>query len=228
MSDLNKHMRTVHGTYRRRAKIPKETIGEIDDPMVELQPKIYGANPAVLSKNLEALQPAEGREAAKAKRPSKKAAATTDPAAKAGRQVAGGPGAGQRPAGRRSPSEAAAAGDRGSFKVEELDEKAVVSLKEELGLSSGITLQKIVRPRGGAKQPPPRLTYHGPAGGGGRAGPAGGGQQLLVEGLPRLVKMKEAAGPAEPPKMIRITGKFAKKMPDLVPLKKLHGQPKGS
>merc|ERR1719322_1572270 len=43
LSDLNKHMRTVHGTYRRRAKIPKDLIGELDNPETEISPQIYGA-----------------------------------------------------------------------------------------------------------------------------------------------------------------------------------------
>ena len=38
-------MRTVHGTYRRKAKIPKELIGEMDNPDANITPQIYGANP---------------------------------------------------------------------------------------------------------------------------------------------------------------------------------------
>ena len=47
LSDLNKHMRTVHHTYRRKAKIPKDMISELaDNPDLGLQPQIYGAKPA--------------------------------------------------------------------------------------------------------------------------------------------------------------------------------------
>jgi hypothetical protein len=45
LSDLNKHMRTVHHTYRRKAKIPKEVISELDSTteLDDLEPQIYGA-----------------------------------------------------------------------------------------------------------------------------------------------------------------------------------------
>ena len=44
LSDLNKHMRTVHGTYRRKAKIPKDLISEMDNPDADLLPQIYGTS----------------------------------------------------------------------------------------------------------------------------------------------------------------------------------------
>ena len=37
-------MRTVHGTYRRKAKIPKELISEIDNPDSSILPQIYGTS----------------------------------------------------------------------------------------------------------------------------------------------------------------------------------------
>jgi hypothetical protein len=43
LSDLNKHMRTVHHTYRRKAKIPKDMISEMDNPDLGMAPQIYGA-----------------------------------------------------------------------------------------------------------------------------------------------------------------------------------------
>lgn len=43
LSDLNKHMRTVHHTYRRKAKIPKDMISELDNPALDIEPQIYGA-----------------------------------------------------------------------------------------------------------------------------------------------------------------------------------------
>jgi hypothetical protein len=43
LSDLNKHMRTVHHTYRRKAKIPKDIISEMDNPDLGMAPQIYGA-----------------------------------------------------------------------------------------------------------------------------------------------------------------------------------------
>ena len=47
LSDLNKHMRTVHHTYRRRAKIPKDMLTELDSPadLGGIEPQIYGAKP---------------------------------------------------------------------------------------------------------------------------------------------------------------------------------------
>ena len=46
LSDLNKHMRTVHGTYRRKAKIPKDMISEItENPDSEIVPQIFGSSP---------------------------------------------------------------------------------------------------------------------------------------------------------------------------------------
>lgn len=39
-------MRTVHGTYRRKAKIPKDMISEItENPDSEIVPQIFGSSP---------------------------------------------------------------------------------------------------------------------------------------------------------------------------------------
>ena len=41
LSDLNRHMRNVHGIYRRKAKIPKDMISEItENPDSEIVPQI--------------------------------------------------------------------------------------------------------------------------------------------------------------------------------------------
>ena len=42
-------MRTVHHTYRRKAKFPKELLSESSDPTSSIEPLIYGAKPKLSS-----------------------------------------------------------------------------------------------------------------------------------------------------------------------------------
>lgn len=215
LSDLNKHMRTVHGTYRRKAKIPKELIGEMDNPDANITPQIYGANPGgknqiaevKLSNNVEKTSILETT--LKSEIIPKVNSNIPNPALKIENIVSVTP------------------------KVELKNDVVTESIKEELGLSSGITLQKIVRPVKG----PPKLTYHGPKNGlapkqnqfgsititpksnflmqNDYSEPISDANNCL---LPRLVKMPDET---ESSKMVKITGKFSRKLPDLVPLKKI-------
>ena len=190
LSDLNKHMRTVHGTYRRKAKIPKELISEIDNPDSSILPQIYGTS----SKSS----------------PSKTEHIPTSPnTSKSIPQ--------QQP---KIPKRKATPQKIKKFELQ--DDLVTESIKEELGLSSGITLQKIVRPS--AVKAPPKLTYHGPV-----TGPKlnqFGSIEITpiipmgnFEGesnncnIPSLVSMEDID--ASPSKMIKISGKFSRQMPGL-------------
>lgn len=203
LSDLNKHMRTVHGTYRRKAKIPKESIAEIDNPDARVIPKIYGANPAVLSKNIET--PTRTIKLKnKIKKPPNETKTNKTPTKKELsiellRSL--------------SPEEFSE-----DTKIEDSSPARSTDLiKEELGLSSGITLQKIVKSPPTTK-PLPKLTYHGPP----PSIPSSSPSIQLSEIIP--VKQEIVF-----PKMVKITGKFAKKrMPDLLPIRKVHGLMKPS
>ena len=42
-------MRTVHHTYRRKAKFPKELLSDVSDPTSSIEPLIYGAKPKLSS-----------------------------------------------------------------------------------------------------------------------------------------------------------------------------------
>ena len=192
LSDLNKHMRAVHGTYKRKAKIPKELIGEMDNPDANITPQIYGANPGGkngtqlaevnLSSNVEKISILETT--LKSDIIPKQNSSIPITPLKIESVVAVAP------------------------KIELKND--IESIKEELGLSSGITLQKIVRPL----KAPPKLTYHGPEGGLTQKHVSDANNCLL----PRLVKMPDET---ESSKMVKITGKFSRKLPNLVPLHKI-------
>merc|ERR550534_866489 len=138
LSDLNKHMRTVHGTYRRRAKIPKDLIGELDNPETEISPQIYGATSG--SKNNPEPEPdidldhEEGFMELNEEEQEQYASISITPIKK--ENVSFLP---------------------PSSKFELHNDQSTESIKEELGLSAGITLQKIVRPNKSL----PKLLYCG-------------------------------------------------------------------
>ena len=46
LADLHGHMRSVHGIFRRKAKIPKDLIGESDNPESDILPLISGTKPS--------------------------------------------------------------------------------------------------------------------------------------------------------------------------------------
>jgi len=217
LSDLNKHMRTVHGTYRRKAKIPKELIGEMDNPDANITPQIYGANPG--GKN--GTQIAEVNLSPTVEKTS--ILETTLKSEIIPKQNSSIP---ITPLKIESVVSVAP-------KIELKNDIVTESIKEELGLSSGITLQKIVRPL----KAPPKLTYHGPKNGLTPKQNQFGSITITPKSsflsqnnfsehvsdannclLPRLVKMPDET---ESSKMVKITGKFSRKLPDLVPLKKI-------
>ena len=163
-------MRTVHGTYRRKAKIPKDLISEIDNPESDILPQIYGAQsktspgpspdktksannipetqqqqqqniptPAVLPIPVTTAAPKPVSATPKTASPKRK----TAPSSNSQVQLKN----------NNSYTAAAAAAER---------DTTAASIKQELGLSSGITLQKIVRPGPAPTKGPPKLTYHGP------------------------------------------------------------------
>ena len=183
LSDLNKHMRTVHGTYRRKAKIPKELIGEMDNPRVNLMPQIYGTNQSETEQSPASQTDKQSILETKLKANNIPKTKTHIPEVKN-------------------------------------SQDDMQSIKKELGLSSGITLQKIIRPIKG----PPKLTYHGP---GTFAKSTKFGSITITPKTPdpdtnnchmsRLVKMPEETESS----IIKISGNFSRKLPDLVPLKKI-------
>ena len=156
LSDLNKHMRTVHQTYRRKAKISKDQIMELDNPETEIQPKIYGAK---LEKPVPKHEkPVPAKNVVKSGILQKvQIGAKIETATKSGTVTL-------------SPKIAAAVTSSSFVTKPTLPTKPTVmdsnkddiaqSIKEELGLSSVITLEKIQRK---VTPPPlPKLTYHGP------------------------------------------------------------------
>ena len=58
LCDLYKHMRLVHGTYQRKAKLPRDCLDRLDDPTYNIIPKIYGAAPS--RKHLDSMKPVTG------------------------------------------------------------------------------------------------------------------------------------------------------------------------
>ena len=120
LSDLNKHMRTVHGTYRRKAKIPKELISEIDNPDSSILPQIYGTSSKsspVKTENIPSTSPVVIKNI-----PSQP---------------------------QKIPKRKPTPEKKKNFELH--NDRVTESIKEELGLSSGITLQKIVRPSSAPK-----------------------------------------------------------------------------
>ena len=200
LSDLNKHMRTVHGTYRRRAKIPKDLIGELDNPETEISPQIYGATSG--SKNspepepdidldheersMELNEEEQEQYASISITPIKKENVSFLPP---------------------------------SSKFELHNDQSTESIKEELGLSAGITLQKIVRPNKSL----PKLLYCGPKKE--SKSPIGGlslTPQKLSSSTSTLLQQQCQREVTESSKntMVKITGKFSRKVTELLPHKK--------
>ena len=192
MSDLNKHMRTVHGTYRRKAKIPKELISEIDNPDSSILPQIYGTSSKsspVKTENIPSTSPVVIKNI-----PSQ-----------------------QQKIPKRKPTPE----KKKNFELQ--NDRVTESIKEELGLSSGITLQKIVRPS--PVKGPPKLTYHGPVTGASPKLNEFGSIEITpmssLEGdsdsnnciLPSLLSVEDVDSQSS--KMIKISGKFSRQMPGL-------------
>jgi len=219
LSDLNKHMRTVHGTYRRKAKIPKELIGEMDNPDANITPQIYGANPGGKNACQTELNIATNFEKTSILETTLK----SEIIPKVNSNIPNLP--------LKIEQTVSMTPKKSEFELKH--DVVTESIKEELGLSSGITLQKIVRPLKG----PPKLTYHGPKSGFAPKPNQFGSIMITPKTnfldqddcsepisdannclLPRLVKMSDET---ESSKMVKITGKFSRKVPDLVPLKKI-------
>jgi len=219
LSDLNKHMRTVHGTYRRKAKIPKELIGEMDNPDANITPQIYGANPGGKNACQTELNIATNFEKTSILETTLK----SEIIPKVNSNIPNLP--------LKIEQTVSMTPKKSEFELKH--DVVTESIKEELGLSSGITLQKIVRPLKG----PPKLTYHGPKSGFAPKPNQFGSITITPKTnfldqddcsepisdannclLPRLVKMPDET---ESSKMVKITGKFSRKVPDLVPLKKI-------
>ena len=198
LSDLNKHMRTVHGTYRRRAKIPKDLIGELDNPETEISPQIYGATSG--SKNSPEpdidLDHEEGSMELNEEEQEQYASISITPIKK--ENVSFLP---------------------PSSKFELHNDQSTESIKEELGLSAGITLQKIVRPNKSL----PKLLYCGPKKE--SKSPTGGlslTPQKLSSSTSTLLQQQCQRDVTESSKntMVKITGKFSRKVTELLPHKK--------
>jgi len=184
LSDLNKHMRTVHGTYRRRAKIPKELIGEIGNPDSDLSPQMYGAISGHNSLDTESDN--DGDNEFEEDSEDKPDSYEED-----------------KPSIPITPLKSSPALSITSTGFKLQADRVTESIKEELGLSSGITLQKIVRP----SKPLPRL---------------------LHRGVKEVTEVTEEPGTAKTHQcqtesssnMVKITGKFSRKVTELLPLKK--------
>ena len=207
LSDLNKHMRTVHGTYRRRAKIPKELIGEMDGPDTELTPQIYGSSQTARDDQDLDSEPEEDQDCD-----------NDEPVIKL------------EPPPPLIPSAETATRNIPNFSVMKTetnlpslsettkfhlkDDRSTETIKEELGLSSGITLQKIVRPT----KSPPKLLYCGPK----EASVAPLKASTTPLSITPLVQKPPVTSRTETQSsnMVKITGKFSRKITELLPLKK--------
>ena len=168
LSDLNKHMRTVHGTYRRKAKIPKDLISEIDNPESDILPQIYGAQSAKTSpgpspdktKSANNIPETQQQQHNIPTPPSLPSPVTTAaPKAVSATPKTASP---KRKTGPSSSSSQVQLKNNNSYAAAAARDTTAASIKQELGLSSGITLQKIVRPGPAPTKGPPKLTYHGP------------------------------------------------------------------
>ena len=172
MSDLNKHMRTVHGTYRRKAKIPKDLISEIDNPESDILPQIYGAQSKTSpgpspdkTKSANNIPETQQQQQHNIPTPSVPPTPVTTAAPK---PVSATPKTAS-PKRKTAPSSSSSSSqmqlkNNNSYTAAAAAERdtTAASIKQELGLSSGITLQKIVRPGPAPTKGPPKLTYHGP------------------------------------------------------------------
>ena len=202
LSDLNKHMRTVHGTYRRRAKIPKELIGEMDDPDTDLTPQIFGSSQIARDDQDLDSEPEEDQDCDNDKPVIKVEPPALIPTAET--------------ATRNIPNFSVKTETNlpETAKFHLKDDRSTETIKEELGLSSGITLQKIVRPT----KSPPKLLYCGPK------DPAVALPQPSTTPLsitPLVQKPPVTSRPeTQSSNMVKITGKFSRKITELLPLKK--------
>ena len=165
LSDLNKHMRTVHGTYRRKAKIPKDMISEItENPDSEIVPQIFGSSPEKLSPGPSPEKQQKTDIPDIQQQPIIPKQESTPVKRKILTKILPRPPEKKKPPSKKTPSR------NNNYELSitpphsikhELD--IAQSIKQELGLSSGITLQKIVRPSPApVLKGPPKLTYHGP------------------------------------------------------------------
>ena len=201
LSDLNKHMRTVHGTYRRRAKIPKDLIGELDNPEAEISPQIYGAtcgsknSPEPESDADIELEYDDGSMDGNGEEEQHASISITPLKKENGRFLSS------------------------STKFELHNDQSTESIKEELGLSAGITLQKIVRPNKSL----PKLLYCGPKK---EAKSPTEGSPLKLPSIPlSAVQQQQQCQKRDQTEssnngMVKITGKFSRKVTELLPHKK--------
>ena len=201
LSDLNKHMRTVHGTYRRRAKIPKDLIGELDNPEAEISPQIYGAtcgsknSPETESDADIELEYDDGSMDGNGEEEHHASISITPLKKENGRFLSS------------------------STKFELHNDQSTESIKEELGLSAGITLQKIVRPNKSL----PKLLYCGPKK---EAKSPTEGSPLKLPSIPlSAVQQQQQCQKRDQTEssnngMVKITGKFSRKVTELLPHKK--------
>ena len=157
-------MRTVHGTYRRKAKIPKDMISEItENPDSEIVPQIFGdlqspgPSPEKQQKinNIPAIQ----------QQPTIPKQESTPVKRKILKKILPRPPEKRKPPSKKTPTRNNNDDELSITPPQSIRHELDIaqSIKQELGLSSGITLQKIVRPSPAPiLKGPPKLTYHGP------------------------------------------------------------------
>ena len=166
LSDLNKHMRTVHGTYRRKAKIPKDMISEItENPDSEIVPQIFGSSPEKLSPGPSPEKQQKTDIPDIQQQPIIPKQESTPVKRKILTKILPRPPEKKKPPSKKTPSR----NNNYELSITPVPPQSIKheldiaqSIKQELGLSSGITLQKIVRPSAPILKGPPKLTYHGP------------------------------------------------------------------
>ena len=190
-------MRTVHGTYRRRAKIPKDLIGELDNPEAEISPQIYGATSgSKISPEPESdadieLEYDDGSMDGNGGEEQHESISITPLKKENGRFLSS------------------------STKFELHNDQSTESIKEELGLSAGITLQKIVRPNKSL----PKLLYCGPKSPITEVSPQKLPQSSPLSGAQQQCQQRDQQTESSN-KMVKITGKFSRKVTELLPHKK--------
>ena len=161
LSDLNCHMRQKHGIYRRKAKIPKDMISEITKNS-EIVPQNFGSSSPSPGPSPEKQQKTNIPEIQD--HPTIPKQESTPVKRKILTKILPRPPEKKKPPSKKTPSR------NNNYELSitppqsikhELD--IAQSIKQELGLTSGITLQKIVRPTpASVLKGPPKLTYHGP------------------------------------------------------------------
>ena len=187
-------MRTVHGTYRRRAKIPKDLIGELDNPEAEISPQIYGATSgSKISPEPESdadieLEYDDGSVDGNGGEQHHESISITPLKKENGRFLSS------------------------STKFELHNDQSTESIKEELGLSAGITLQKIVR----LNKSLPKLIYCGPK----QAKSPMEVKLASSDPLSAVHQQCQRDQTESSNKMVKITGKFSRKVTELLPHKK--------